>query len=358
MVKSVSLYLKNGKSDKVYQAQLERSGSSYSVNFAYGRRGSTLRTGTKTKSPIGLDAATAIYEKLIREKKSKGYTEETTGEIYVGNDSAGDFSGIQCQLLNPVDEETILAKMKKAGSITQRKYDGVRLLCEASSDKVSGVNRRGLYVGLPGSLHTVYEAAARNIATSFVVDGEGLGDSHALFDILELDGISLRDRPYSERYEILQEFVAQLDSDLVFVAETSFPKNAKEMFNHARTNQWEGVVVKDGSQPYESGRPSSGGSQLKFKFYKTASVVVSEHNSQRSVKIHVSDDSGHIVPVGNVTIPANADYPDVGSVIEVRYLYAMPSHSLYQPTYLMVRSDIPVSECLLDQLEYKADSEL
>ena len=49
----ISLYLKQGKSDKVYNASLEEvEGNHFLVNFAYGRRGATLRTGTKTKKPV------------------------------------------------------------------------------------------------------------------------------------------------------------------------------------------------------------------------------------------------------------------------------------------------------------------
>jgi bifunctional non-homologous end joining protein LigD len=42
-------------------------------------------------------------------------------------------------------------------------------------------------------------------------------------------------------------------------------------------------------------------------------------------------------------------------VVEIRYLYAMPgSHALYQPVYLGVRDDLSVTDCVLDQLCYKA----
>ena len=53
----VSLYYREGGSDKVYQAAIEPKEGGYVVNFAYGRRGSTLTSGTKTSAPVGrLDA--------------------------------------------------------------------------------------------------------------------------------------------------------------------------------------------------------------------------------------------------------------------------------------------------------------
>jgi bifunctional non-homologous end joining protein LigD len=42
----------------------------------------------------------------------------------------------------------------------------------------------------------------------------------------------------------------------------------------------------------------------------------------------------------------------------VKYLYAYKqSGSIYQPVYLGPRTDIPPSECGVDQLKYKAEAE-
>jgi bifunctional non-homologous end joining protein LigD len=68
-------------------------------------------------------------------------------------------------------------------------------------------------------------------------------------------------------------------------------------------------------------------------------------------------DGETLVSAGNVTIPANHDIPAKGDVVEVRYLYAFKgSGSIYQPVYLGKRSDIPESECVVEQLKYKSDS--
>ena len=71
----ISLYYRQGGSDKVYHVAIEPSGKAgFVVNFAYGRRGATLQTGTKTSSPVDYPAAKKIYDKLVREKTAKGYT--------------------------------------------------------------------------------------------------------------------------------------------------------------------------------------------------------------------------------------------------------------------------------------------
>jgi len=64
----ITLYYREGSSDKVYQASIEPQGEGFVVNFAYGRRGSTLQTGSKTSEPVDYDSAKKLYDKLVREK--------------------------------------------------------------------------------------------------------------------------------------------------------------------------------------------------------------------------------------------------------------------------------------------------
>ncbi len=93
---------------------------------------------------------------------------------------------------------------------------------------------------------------------------------------------------------------------------------------------------------------------LSGQFYATASVVT-KINAKRSVAVAILAEERR-VGVGNVTIPPNKDVPTVNSVIEVRYLYAYPGGSLYQPTYIGVRDDVGVKDCVISQLKYKKDA--
>src|SRR5512140_1526283 len=99
-----TLYYREGSSDKVYQCSIEPAGTRFVVNFAYGRRSTTLNAGTKTNVPVDWDSAKRIYDKLVREKKAKGYTEGEDGTPYQHTENESEVSGIQCQLLNPVEE--------------------------------------------------------------------------------------------------------------------------------------------------------------------------------------------------------------------------------------------------------------
>jgi bifunctional non-homologous end joining protein LigD len=61
---------------------VEPQGDGFVVNLAYGRRGSTMATGTKTQIPVDHDSAKHIYDKLVREKMAKGYTQGPEGLRY------------------------------------------------------------------------------------------------------------------------------------------------------------------------------------------------------------------------------------------------------------------------------------
>ena len=71
-METITLYFREVPSDKVYQASIQPKDAGFMVHFAYGRRGSTLNTGSKTQSPVEYQIAKGIYDKLIKEKTAKG----------------------------------------------------------------------------------------------------------------------------------------------------------------------------------------------------------------------------------------------------------------------------------------------
>lgn len=77
LVKSIQLFFQEGNSDKVYEIELLESGAdAYVVNFRYGRRGGTLKDGTKTVFPVPLAEAGRLFAELENEKRKKGYAAE------------------------------------------------------------------------------------------------------------------------------------------------------------------------------------------------------------------------------------------------------------------------------------------
>lgn len=329
-----TLYFNNGSSDKIYTANIIGSDDGFLVNFAYGRRGNSLKAGSKTKSPVSHDKAQAIFDKLIKSKMAKGYTPDVKGDVYSAVDS--EHSDIHCQLLNPVDEATMLKLCHDDRYVAQEKHDGIRQLIEKTSAGVKAINRKGLYTGLSKSISNDVEQID---CDSIILDGEGLGDVNAVFDILHLDGRDLTMLSYLERLSILHSL--SLNTKRLEPVTSAFTTEEKlSLLEEVKKRNGEGLVFKEVSSTYTAGRPNRGGTQLKFKFYAEATIRISQQNNdRRSVQMSVLDSNGLFIDVGNVTIPPNYDVPAVGQLANVKYLYSYPKGSLYQPVYKGVRTD-------------------
>ena len=342
----ITLYFRQEKSDKVYKAALEEQDGLFIVNFAYGRRGATLKTGTKTQAPVPYEKAKKIYDKLVLSKSAKGYVpnEDESDYVYETDQIK---TGIHCQLLNPIEETELADFINNDEWWGQQKMDGKRMLIKKTEELIA-INRRGLSVGAPQSIFD----SAQKINRKFIIDGEAIGDDLYVFDLLNLDEEDIRNKTYQERFELLSNLGFSDSIKIVEPAKTAQAKKAQ--VDLLRKESAEGVVYKKHASIYEPGRPNSGGNQRKFKFYETASVIVSNLNDKRSVGVSVID-NGKEVFVGNVTISVNKEIPQERDIIEVRYLYAYKGGSLYQPTFLMVRTDIDEKECLIKQLKYKQE---
>jgi len=72
-METITLYFRQGSSDKIYQAAIEPKDGGYTVNFAYGRRGSTLSTGTTRRGHM---------VELVIEDSGPGIATEHLGRIW------------------------------------------------------------------------------------------------------------------------------------------------------------------------------------------------------------------------------------------------------------------------------------
>jgi len=351
-IQSASLHYREGNSDKVYQAAIEPKDDGFIVTFVYGRRGNTLNTGIKNDTPVPLETATKLFDKLIASKVAKGY--QPDGEVvkpYQQSGSEGQDSGIRCQLLNAIDESELSRLLMGRTHCLQEKHDGRRLMVRKQGDTITGINRRGLVVAIPDAIREAFE----HIPFDVLIDGEAVGDTLHAFDLLEVKGNDFRHRRYIDRFSGLIMVIPQRFDALRWVSTSIDPNDKVEIYEELRLTNREGIVFKDMDAPYSPGRPNSGGPQLKFKFVESASFVVTGINAQRSVMLGLYEGDS-LIPAGNVTIPPNHSIPAKDDVVEVRYLYAFKeSGSIYQPVYLGKRSDIPDSECFVEQLKYKSE---
>lgn len=353
-LETLTLYYREGSSDKVYQCQIEPAGERFVVTFAYGRRGTTLNTGTKTNVPVAYDHARQIFDRLVKEKTAKGYTPGENGTPYVGSHTEQQSSGILPQLLNAIDETEALELSLNDDWCAQEKFDGRRLIVRKEAVAINGINKKGNLVGLPESLFQVIG----HLDADVVIDGETVGDHYHAFDLLVLDGIDIRSWPYRERLAALMNLLFGIQQTVIKFAETAFTTDQKrQLLEKLRQGRKEGVVFKQLHAPYTVGRPNRGGDQRKHKFVATLSAVVAKVNAKRSVELQLLGSNGW-VSCGNVTIPPNHRIPQAGQVVEVRYLYAFQeSGVLYQPVYLGAREDVDDNECLTAQLKFKGGEE-
>ncbi|MCF6347938.1 MAG: WGR domain-containing protein [Flavobacteriaceae bacterium] len=342
---NITLYYRQERSDKVYKVSLEEKEGNFIVTFAYGRRGTTLKTGTKTQNPVVYDKAKKIYDKLVLSKTQKGYVPSEDNTIYTV-DTEQHKTGIHCQLLNPIKEVEIVQYIHDNDWWLQEKKDGKRMLVQKKEDTIIAINRKGFSIGMLKSIQT----SAELIAHTFIIDGEAIDEKLYVFDLLYYNGKDLKTETYQNRYELLQSI--RFTNNIKVVTSAKSVAEKQKLFEQLKNENTEGVVFKKVNSLYKAGRPNSKGDQVKFKFYDTASVIVSKVNDKRSVGFSILD-NGKEIFVGNVTIPPNKEIPKKEDIIEIRYLYAYKTGSLYQPTFISKRTDIDKQDCKIEQLKYK-----
>jgi bifunctional non-homologous end joining protein LigD len=354
---SVTLHNTSGGSDKIYKISIEPAGGLWVVNYANGRRGGTLATGTKTKAPVSYAEARKACTALLSEKVGGGYVpiagtrfaDGMTAEAIAA--AAREASGYVPQLLAPISEDDIQRYIRDPDYVAEPKHDGERRMLVVRDGIVSGGNRKGQTVALPRGIAELAATFGRDVT----LDGEQIGDRFVYWDVLSIDGVDLKSRPWQER-EVRLNFDRGSAIQRTVTARTEAEK--RKLVEDVRAAGGEGVVFKHRGALYDPGKPGSRATWFKAKFWQSLSAVVGKVNDKRSVGLELIDGDGRRVQVGNVTIPPNHQVPTAGDVVEVGYLYAYDGGSLFQPTYLGKRNDIDVAECLASQRVFKAEEQL
>jgi bifunctional non-homologous end joining protein LigD len=349
-----SLYYCEGTSNKEYHAEIIEVAGGNIVNFRYGRRGGTLTVGTKTSAPVDFAEAKKIYDQLMKQKTSKGYTPAISGAAYQSVDDAGLRTGFMPQLLNPINEAAAMRFIEDDAWAVQEKMDGERRAAHADQYGVFGINRKGLNVPLPQALADELHAIAVSNG-AIRVDGEIIGDILYVFDLHVHQGQGIHSLPWLQRMRLAESVLVECKQiKTISVAVTTGEK--LRLWSQVKAAHGEGLVFKRIASAVKANRPNSGGDWLKLKFTERATVQVrSISSSKRSVGIELFDAAGEVVHVGNVTIPPNYEIPALNALVDVEYLYAYKGGSLYQPVYRGERIDLDRSACTLTQLKYKSE---
>lgn len=336
---NVALFYKEGSSDKEYRvALIQHDNGLWSTSGFNGRRGHALKEQKKTDGPVSYEEAKKAYDELLKKQLKKGYTEDVSGAIYQSLPGERTFSGFVPQLLNTIRDESVLETiLSDRDHILQEKHDGERRPVLVENGVVTAVNKEGVSSALPQNL--VDDALL--IGADIRFDGEAIGERYVAFDLLEWNGENWRDKPYKERFAKLKEIFEPLHFSGIEVTNSAeTPEEKRALFEELKARKAEGAALKRADAPYTPARPASGGSQLKFKFEEVCSVRVSARNNKRSVAVECWGNTNETaIALGNITIPANYDIPEVGAIVNVRYLYKYENGSLFQTTYLGTRDD-------------------
>ena len=361
LIKEAHLAYQGGGSDKVYHIFLVKEKNDYVVNYQNGRRGGTMAGGTKTTVPVSLKEAERIFQKVYDEKFKKGYRpiEGDSSAPMIAPANGKEQTGIAPQLLNLIDDEELAKVLRDSTHWMQEKKDGVRLMIEWTPERVRGINRSGEEVALLPEVvdeirHLIQVA---NRVDTTLLDGELVGTTYHVFDLLENNGGDMRSLSFGARFldlSMLMEYAPNL-SHIQLSPCYRTPKEKQTHFAQLKSSGAEGAVFKRADSLYVPGRPNSGGDQLKYKFWASGDFVVTRVNQKRSVAVHAFDAQGNDVALGNVTVPRNYVMPKEGDVVQVRYLYAYREGCLYQPQFKGVRDDKKAAECAITQLKYKGE---
>ena len=352
MNEKISLFCKEGTADKEYQLQLEETGSGYVVNFQFGRRGSALKPGTRTKVPVPYEKAKKIFDSVVKEKltDTPPYHAQSSDAVseYVTTVPVPKVLHVP-QLLNEIDEDEVERYLRDDAFCLQEKKDGVHKMLKKTSEAFIVTNKKGISVGYPKS----YEDSVSSLS-SVHLDGEAIGDTFYVFDLLDCAGVDYRKTGYMFRHnalslfidptpEVIQVFPSSCKSPFIKIVPLFVGYKAKKAeYDRLYATKKEGVVFKRLDAVHTPGKAHE--DMVKVKFYATASVIILAHNLKDSIAVGLLDESGKVVGVGNVTTIGHVR-PPVNTACEVRYLYCYKGGCLYQPTFLNPRDDVDVAEC-------------
>lgn len=155
---------------------LEQVAGGFVVNYANGRRGSSLQDGTRTPQPVGEADARALFA-AIKKEKLKEYAEGEPGGAPMAA-AVQPEAEWAAQLLNPWPEADIEQLLADDAYGAQEKHDGENRPAGVTAELVPfGVNRDGARVG------------------RFVLASEAVGSGLIVHDLLWLKRHDYRRSP-------------------------------------------------------------------------------------------------------------------------------------------------------------------
>ena len=378
IVKSVSLhYTDGGRSDKVYNIQIEEVGpNQFDVTGYNGKRGGTLTARKQNDSPVSLTEAQRLFAELEQNKVNH----RKTPYVVVSRNGATtpptpqpsspttnhESTGFVANHPKKVSEDEALRLLKNDDYVVEQKCDGEFMAILYRHNRVTASNKRGNGIPVPPTLAT----AIRQLATlacceTLGLAGEYLNSTLHIFTVWEKNGTSLMTLPQHLRIAVKEKLEQVLTENLtafttkrsaslkfVYTAKTQSDKTA--LYETIKANAGEGVVFKHRESDVS----------FKYKLYETTEVLVVA-NSKRSAECFAYHD-GTLTSLGSVTIPNDSTHQEIKEanlrqqpiVASVKYLYlsAPPAigptcGQLTQASFLRFRPDFDEQSCVTTELK-------
>ena len=204
IVKSVSLhYTDGGRSDKVYNIQIEEVGpNQFDVTGYNGRTGGTLTPRKQNDSPVSLSEA----ERLFAELEHKKVNHRTTPYVVLSRNGAAtpptpqpssptttqESTGFVANHPKKISEDEALRLLSNDDYFVEQKCDGEFMSVLYRLNRVTASNKRGNGIPVPPKIATaIRQLAGLASCETLGLAGEYLDSTLHIFTIWEKNGTSL-----------------------------------------------------------------------------------------------------------------------------------------------------------------------
>lgn len=230
--------------------------------------------------------------------------------------------------------------------VMSQKHDGHRVII--STAPVSAYSKHGERRDIPRRLARAMETVDRH----YVFDGELIGSSYLVFDLIEIPQGDIRTRSWEVRQTLLEAIAPALPAPVRRVLQFDSPLDKREIFDKCVKSGVEGVIFAKRHAIYRGGKKNR--NLLKYKFIKQVDCVVTDKglDGKDNLELSVYDEDGTLVEVGRVSaLQGDGPKVQINDVVTINCLYATKDLRVFHPNTPRIRTDKPATDCTIDQLQ-------
>lgn len=228
--------------------------------------------------------------------------------------------------------------------------DGDRMITSIEDGKVTAYNRNGGPKIPPEWLQNILQSRTMPVT----VDGELVGTTYFVFDLLRIGGKDATRFPCRKRISAAKRFVELVSHESIQFVPVLLEGKA-EALEKLQAEGAEGAIFKDMDAPYESGRNRN---FLKYKLIKDVDCVVidRDRDGKNNLVLGMYDGRDYIEVGKCSALSADGPRAQIGDIVKITILYVTESGKLFHPVNPVLRTDKRQQDCTIDQLElYKTN---